>query len=243
MNRSLRVSLWAVAGLLTACGGGGGGGTPSPPPAPAPAPAPAPSPEGFDLGAAWRNFLTVTNRWDVTGTADNGSDYTITLSTAAGGDQTFSGVTYATTETTALWTVESLPFARIESVTYYDEATHIAVGTSTIVNADPEKCSAVVSMTLPPADAEVGDSGELQQLEDLDGCANNSAQTGTSTTTWSLEEHADVTFFCQNTEARDMANAVLVNESTCIEVAQDGTLGDKARVHVEQPAFTLLATN
>ena len=185
----------------------------------------------------------MTNSWEVTGTASDGKDYAITLSTAAGGDQTFSGVTYATTEATALWNIAGLPFARIESVTYYDEATYIAVGTSTIVQADPAVCSAVVSMTMPPDDAEVGDSGVLQQLEDLDGCANNSAQTGTSTTTWSLEEHADVTFFCQNTEARNMSNAVLVNESTCIEVAQDGTLGDKARIQVEQPNFTLLATN
>jgi hypothetical protein len=254
MNRSLRVSIWALAGFLTACGGGGGGGgdgggTPAPapgapaPPAPAPgAPAP-PSPDSFDVGAAWRNFLTTSNNWSVAGEADNGSNYTVDLTTTPGNPATFSGITYATTTTTALLALEGLPIGRTDSVTYFDADTYVAAGTSNIVNAESETCSAAVSSDMPPSAAEVGDSGPLQTLEDLDGCETNSAQTGTTVTTWSLEEEAGATFFCLNTVARELDDTVEFTESDCFEVDQDGTLGDKARITLEQPGFNLVATN
>lgn len=266
MNRSLQVSLWAVAALLSACGGGGGStdnaaGTPSStcggcslggqtgnPPSPGPSPAPAPG--TFNANAAWRNFLTgaTTNNWSVSGTASDGSTHTIGLSVTVPQQQDIfavDGRTYANSDATAVVGVAGLGLHSTTSRSYYDPATFAVAGTRTKFDANSPTCSVATASTTPPTSVTIGATGPLQTLNDLNGCTSGSALTGTSVTTWSVQADGVVNFFCLNTVARDLSNTATSTESDCVEVAEDGTLGTRARITFvqAQPNVTLVAKN
>ncbi|CAG1013804.1 hypothetical protein BURC_00523 [Burkholderiaceae bacterium] len=260
MNRSLLVSMWAVTALLAGCGGGGSdSGTPPPPPAPtppapAPAPAPAPSPApapatSVNVNAAWRNFLTTTNSWTVTGTASNGNTYSITFDTAPDISEVFplTGTSFSTSKANAFLLIAGLPTSTTTSRSYYNPSTFEVAGTRNRVGNEPETCSIAIASAAPPTTASIGASGPLQTFNDLNSCVLASAsQTGTSVTTWSLRDDAGTTLFCLNTTQRNMSNAVLFAESDCVQVAADGTLGPRALVDLTQnvpSALTLTAKN
>lgn len=241
----------AAAVLTTACGGGGGGGggpTPTPPPpapAPNPAPPPPPAPGTFNAFQAWKNFLTTTRTWTVTGTANDGKSYTIALSTSPGTTQLFpiNGTAYATARVTAEQKVGGLTIGSSEALTYYD-STYAAVGTRNVINTAPATCSVATSSELPPVATALQTNGPLQVFNDLNGCLPNSTTTGTSTTTWSVVNNENIDFFCLSTAVRNANNAVTSTELDCIEVQQDGTLGDKARISVQVTGgLTLVARN
>ena len=240
MDRSLRVSLWAVAALVAACGGGGGsGGGSAPPPPPPPPPPPA---SGFNANMAWRNLLTgaTTHLWSVTGTASNGNAYTITLASAAASGQAVfpvNGTAYSAGDITGTIGISNLGLQSSTSRSYYDPTTFVVAGTRTTVNSNAATCSTTTASLAPPTATALGTSGALQSLNDLDGCLPTSAVVGTSTTTWSVEADGVVNLFCLNTTASTYS------ESDCFEVSTDGTLGARARISLTQPTLTLVAKN
>jgi hypothetical protein len=248
--------MWAMAALLTACGGGGGssGGSAPPPP---PAPAPAPSGPPFDVSAAWRNLLTAntTKTWTVNGTASNGSAFTITLTNAAPQTAQVFGVTGATSsasDATAQLAIAggALTVQTTSTTSYFDPATFVVTGVrkTPVTPTGPATCSipsasvASASVT-PPASAAVGANGPLQTFDDLNGCVPASTKTGTSVTTWSMEAEGAVNLFCQNTTSTLVGNSLEAKQATCLEVAQDGTLLTRARVTIAQGTVTLVAKN
>jgi hypothetical protein len=241
MDRSLRVSLWAVTALLTACGGGGGssgGSTPTPPPPP------PPPPSGFNAKAAWQNLLTgnTTHLWTgVVGTANNGNAYTITLASANAGSATFpvDGKPYMAGDITGTVGIGGIGLNSSTSRSYYDPATLYVWGTRTTINSNPATCSvASTTPSAPPTAADIGASGPLQSLNDLNGCLPTSTVTGTTTTTWSVKVDGTVNLFCLNTTASTYT------ESDCFEVATNGDLGARAWVHLAQSTgLTLDAKN
>jgi hypothetical protein len=237
--------MWAVAALLTACGGGGGGsGSPAPAPGAAPppgAPAPAPADGGFNVNAAWQNFLRTSQTWDTLGVADDTKTYSIKLSVAPTLSSVFAvnGVSYSTSEVTVVSGIQGLGLDQSVSRSYYDPATFKLAGTRNVMNSDPATCSVVTATDVPPTSAEVGDDGDMQTFDDLQGCSAQSAKSGTSRTTWSLEQESGTTYFCLNTTARDLTATVLQTDSECVEVSKNGDLGDKARITVERPGFSL----
>lgn len=243
MNRSLFVSMWAVAALLAACGGGGGseGGGPPPPPAPPPVQPPG----TFNVNAAWRNFLTVkpTAPWSLSGVGSDNRSYTITLDVAPTSSSTFplNGLIYAATDATAVIGIAGLGLNQTISRTYYDPATLKAAGTRTTTINNVVSCSIVTATAVPPLSAVVGESGPMQTFDDRQTCAPASASVGTSTTTWSLETETGTNYFCLNTTIKDLAGTVAKTESDCLEVSESGALGAKARIILVEPDLTLTA--
>ncbi|HJV60349.1 MAG TPA: hypothetical protein VJ743_05345 [Albitalea sp.] len=245
MNRSMRVSMWAVAALIAGCGGGGSAGsapTPTPPPPPPPPPANA-----FAVNAAWRNLLSgsTTNNWTVTGTASDGSAYSFGLSSAPAPSQVFplTGTLYSAGDITALVQIGSLGIHRTVNRSFYDPATFVVVGTQSTLDTNSPVCSVATASVAPPTSAAMAASGAaptggpLQSFNDMNSCVQASAtKTGTSVTTWSLEADGAVNLFCLNTLSKDTADTTLQLESDCFEIAQDGTLGTRARVTLARPS-------
>jgi hypothetical protein len=253
MNRSLFVSVWAVAAFVSACGGGGGGaGSPAPVPAPPPAPVPGPPPPAgeFNVNAAWRNLLSSTTpTWDTAGVDSSGKSHTISLSFAAAAPSVFpiNGLTYGAADGTAVSGIQGLGLNQSVSRSYYDPATFKVAGTRTQMNADPAVCSVVTATDIPPTAAHVNDSGPLTTFDDRNGCSSTSPSVGTSVTTWSVETDASATpalnFFCLNTISRNTSNVVTGTESECLEIAGNGTLGARARITVTEGSLSLVSKN
>jgi len=241
MDRSLRVSLWAVAALLAACGGGGGSGggsapTPTPPP-------PPPAPGTFNANAAWRNFLATSNTWSVSGVASNGNTYTISLAVAPSSSAVFpvNGLIYGTSTATVLSGIPGLATDQTISISYYDPATYKLAGTKTVFDNGAPTCSVVTATALPPDATAVGTTGPMQTFNDLQGCLGTSPLAGTSVTTWSIETESGINYFCLNTTAKDTAGTTLQTEGDCVQVVESGSLGAAARITLTRPGFSLVA--
>jgi len=242
-----------TAAVLSACGGGGGGsgdgggGLPPPPPAPAPAPGPGPAPAPGTVNAnnAWRNFLTTTQAWTVSGTGSNGLNYQIALSLTPGPRQTFplSGVQRSTTTARAELKPGGLAIQTNEGVTYFDLTSYVADGTKTTDSTGASTCSTATASSQPPESAAIGASGPLQSYVDYNGCLSSSAVSGSSVTTWSVESENNITYFCLNTVAKNNAGAVLTSEGDCFQIDANGTFGAKARVTLHTAMFDLIARN
>jgi hypothetical protein len=129
------------------------------------------------------------------------------------------------------------------SEVYYDNTLRV-LGSRDTVDADPATCTRATAASVPPAVARLGNSGALYTVDDLDGCGPGALQTGTSTTTWSVEGEAGIVFFCINSVSRNNAGAELSRESDCLEIDAAGTPGLRARVSVSVPGgFSLTARN
>lgn len=228
------------ASVLAACGGGGGdsGGGPPPPPPPAPT--------TINAAVAWRNFVTTSQTWNVTGTGSDGQSYTLGLVLTPGGTQMFpvNGTNYATTTANVSLKIGNLAVQTSNSISYFDGSTYVLTGTRNTVPPNPSTCSVATVSAVPPTSANIGTSGALHTFNDLNGCLNNSPSEGTSITTWSVESENGVTFFCLNTTSRNLNGLVESTEADCVQTAADGTLGAKARVSLTQSGgFTLVARN
>jgi hypothetical protein len=238
MKRSHRTWIGALAiATLAACGGGGGssGGPP-------------PSSASFDVNAGWRNVLTITRTWTVSGVASDGKTYTLAIGTAPGPGSTFpvTGAAAARADVSVLLSEGGTTVNSGVNQTFFDPVTYLVVGTRNSINTPGGaviSCSVATSASVPPASATIGASGALDTLDELDGCLPTSAKVGTSTSTWSLETEAGINYLCLNSTVRDLNNALFATESDCLEIATNGTLGAHARITVAQGSFTLTARN
>jgi len=235
-----RRSVWTalLAALLAGCGGGGsssGDGGFKPPG------------DDIDARAAWENLLTTTRTWVVSGTASDGFSYTASISVAPGG-----ALEFPVTGNTAARSIASIVLTRGATTvdsriaeTFFDAATGFVVGLRHTIDGVGTFCSSATSAAVPPDAAELGSSGPLFTIDELDGCLASSAKLGTATQTWSVEFESEtgITYFCTNATEQNLSGAVIATESDCIEVGADGSLGDKARVTVSSAGFTLVARN
>ena len=214
-NYSTVVLAAATALVLAACGGGGGdGGTPAN--------------TLYAVNAAQRHLLVEGGTWTMTGTAPSGGavSVTVALSPLAAALPISGNTAYPRTR--QLFTVQGSGVAPavIGQNLFFDSAS-LAIVQATY---DDGTCSVPTANTAMPASATLGASGASYVLNDLDGCTSNAPSTGTTITTWALENDAGVALLCWNSAARDTAGAVLASLSSCFEVAPDGALGAKARL-------------
>jgi hypothetical protein len=232
---SLRRSAVALGltALLTACGGGGGDGGDSGfvPPA-----------DDFNVFAAWRNLLTTSHAWTVSGIGSDGRSYTFTIAGTPGPTSVFpvTGMVSARADTQLTTNANGTIVAGTQE-TYFDAATLQLVGLRTVFNGSASACDIATAVDVPPAAVKVGTAGSLATLDELNGCAASSAKIGTITLTWSLEFEAGLTYFCSNSTERDPTGAVVSFEADCVRVSPDGTLGSAARVTVQQNGVTVIA--
>jgi len=232
------------AAVLAACGGGGG-----PPGGAAPPPPPAAS---FSVNTAWRNVLTSTRSWTVSGTASDGLDYVLTIQMQANASSLFAplGASYPHSDVAVQLAQGGSSVNSGLNQSYYDAGTFMVVGTANslnVVGGAITSCSIATSASVPPTTATVGGTGPLDTLDQYASCLPpaQSTKVGTSTTTWSLETDSvtGLTYFCVNSTVVGNTGALFATESDCLEVSTDGALGTHARIGVAQGGFTLTARN
>jgi len=230
--------IWAacLAAVLSACGGGGGSSGDD---------GFAPPSADFDAQAAWRNLLTNTRTWVVSGTASDGLDYVVSISIASGGTLEFpvTGVTAARSTASVAMSQGGTAVADGFNETFFDGASFFVIGTRNSATGFGTSCSVATSAAAPPTAAAVGASGPLFTLDELDGCLSTSAKIGSATQTWSIESEAGIAYFCMNATERNVSGGVIATESDCVEIDEDGSLGPKARISVSAFGFTLVARN
>jgi len=232
------------AAVLAACGGGGGspgGAAPPPPPA-----------VNFSVNAAWRNVLTSTRRWTVSGTASDGLDYVLTIQMQANASGLFDplAASYPHSDAAVQLAQGGTIVNSGLNQSYYDANTFGLVGTANsanVIGGMITSCSVATSASVPPTTAIVGGTGPLATLNQYDGCLPpaQSTQVGTSTLSWSLETDSvtALSYFCMNSTVLGSTGMLFATESDCLEVATDGSLGTHARISVTQGGFSLTARN
>jgi hypothetical protein len=201
----------AAAALLAACGGGGDT---------------AATPVGpYMINAALQHLLLTGGSWPMSG-SDNGTTVTVTIAfaPAASGPYPVDGT--ASSQAVETITIASSGTSSSGTQTIYFNATADAF----IGLQSSGLCSTATSNTALPASAVVGAAGPIFTENDLDGCASNSNVVSTSSNTWTVVADTGIALLCWNVAETALTPAgASGTESTCIEVAPDGTLGANAR--------------
>jgi hypothetical protein len=91
-----------------------------------------------------------------------------------------------------------------------------------------------------PSGVPIGAAGAMFSDSDYDGCGRGATVVANTRSDWSLETSAGIVMLCWKMTALGLAGTALATESTCIEIAQDGTLGGKARLVVTATGVTLI---
>jgi len=231
MNRVTRVLLLAGFALLSACGGGGDSGHSG---------FIAPT-HDFNAAAAWRNLLTTSATWVVAGRANDGLTYDLTISVAPASAAIFpvTNVVASRSNATIVFRQGNTILSNVLGETFFD-TNHLKLGARFTDNSSgASSCDEATSASVPPAAATIGNSGALGTADLLTGCLGDSLVAARSTSTWSLEFEAGISYFCVNSTERNLAGTVVATESDCLEVAATGTLGTRARVTVSDGNFML----
>lgn len=218
--------LWAVSAttamLLAACGGGddGSGG-----------------PQDYAIRTAMGHWLNDTGTWIVSGKGPGGQSYSVNIliSPMAPGAVPIVGGTAARSLQTFTATIDG---ATVEgALTYYFDPASLSFIAS---DNGTGGCSVTTANTAVPSSARVGASGAVFTDSNYDGCTAGAAVVATTTSTWSLETTAGIVLVCLKQTALDLAGVALAAQSTCIEIAPDGSLGSKARLVVSAAGATLI---
>ncbi len=227
MKRRIPWIVPALAWLLlaAACGGGGDGGS-------GPSQGPYAANEGF------RRLLVFGGSWNLHGNAA-GQPFTMTLAFAPAPIAPF-----PVDGTLASRSVQTLSLTSGGLTSTSTETIYYAAQTNAIVGLDIDgACSVATANTAVPATASIGDSGPIFTESDLDGCLATSTSLGTTTNTWSLEVDSGVPLLCWNLAAKDPAGTSTGTASTCLEIAVNGTLGNRARFVVASAGLVVSARN
>lgn len=219
MNHALRAACGlAVATLLaTGCGGGGGGGDP-PPNGP------------YDVAAAWQNSQTTAHDYNVSGNV-LGQTLTLWVEVAPAGASTYprTGAAATRVDLSATARVDGGAPATTTASNYY-------IGSADVIGYVADGSCGDVTTQLPlPTDASIGAGGALYDTVHYSDCTpGGSTVVGTTAATWSLERDANLVLFCV-TMAECQGGTLLLTTQECVEIAQDGTLRDDARVTLTVP--------
>lgn len=219
--------VWSAATslFLAACGGGGGdGGTQVA--------------ASYAVGTSFTHLLAAGGSWTMTGTA-NGQPFTLVnaFSPAPAGSFPLTGVAASELTETLTVTVANQTSSASETI-YFDRTSGAILGSQ----ADGS-CSGASSNTPLPATAVPGASGPINSSSDYVGCSPASGVAGTSTNTWALVTDSGVVLMCWNLTAKDLTGTVNGSESSCFEIAPDGTFGGKATFSASAPGVTVQARN
>jgi hypothetical protein len=203
----------AAAALLVACGGGADNTTPTPT-------------GTYNASAALHNLLVTGGSWTMSG-SDNGTNYTVTIAFAPAASGPYPIGNIASSQAVETTTVASGGSSSSGAQTIYFNAT-----TAAFIGLQASGlCSTATSNGAPlPSSAAIGAAGALFTENDLDGCTTSSNVVSTSSNVWTVVADTGIALFCWNvTETALTAAGSNGTESTCIQVANDGTLGTKAR--------------
>jgi hypothetical protein len=245
MARRIRITTALVlAALLSACGGGDDGSPTGPGFQP-------PTGVAFNPFEAWANLLLTARTWQVSGVGSDQFLYTITIATtgAVGGGSLLPitgfpvpGFTAAVSDTT-ISTAVGGTVTNVFRRTFFDPATLQILGFASQVDGGFATCDVALASSVPPAVAAIGDSGPLAVLDERGDCAIGSPSIGRLEITWSLEfdQTTGASLFCVHSAERNVSGLVVSQESDCIEVAPDGSLGDRALVTLQTDGFLLVA--
>ena len=218
--------------LLSACGGGGD--SEGVPPA-----------TTYNAAAAWQNLLTTSTSYAVSGVASNGTSFQISFGIAPASGEAFpvTGVGANRNIINATISSNGVALATTATETFFDDS-FLQVGTRSTGEGEPTTCEVGVSAALPSTAATIGASGSLSVRNVLDGCEPESSVVSTITETWSIEFHDGRAYFCTGATEQDTATPPNIStEKDCVEIAEDGSLGTRARVTLTDSGVTLLATN
>jgi len=221
MKRSLGVSGWVLAGLLSACGGGGGGDNDAPA-------------GPYDVAKAWQNVLTTPYSYTATGTV-NGQSISLTVTNGpSGGPITYPRDPTSTPLSYVDQTVTVSGGGLTESFTQRSYFT----GSAGLIGAsysDDGTCSDVINSLPLPTAAALGASGPLYTATGYLDCTLTATRDGSEVATWSVNDYSGVPYFCVNSTELDTNGVLDVSGSQCVEVRADGSLGSRVRVSIQIP--------
>jgi hypothetical protein len=221
----------AAAALLLAACGGGGDATPATPGAPAAT--------SYAVNAAQRHLLMDGGSWSMDGTIPGGGAFTITMNFAPStpGQFPMTGATAASSLQT--FTVQAAGQSdSVAQAIYFDPASLSFFGAES-----GGACNVATSSTALPNGAAVGEGGAFFSGSDLDGCTGASSIVGTTTIGWSLETDTGVVLLCWNSVFKDAAGTPDSTQSSCVEIAADGSLGTRARLAASALGVSITARN
>ncbi len=216
--------LAATAALLLAACGGGGDAPPTTP---------------YAVNAAQHHLLADGGSWRMNGTGPNGVAFTIAMSfaPATAAPFPFDGVVAARSIETL--TIQAAGQSDTVAQTIYFDAADLSIRGSESGGA----CSVATANAALPTSAMLGAGGAMFSSRDLDGCIGTSTLVSTTTATWSLEADHGVVLLCWNLAARDVSGAADATQSSCVEIAADGSLGTRARFALSAMGLVITAKN
>lgn len=243
MKSYVLTSLLASFAFLGACGGGGSSGSASP--APGPAPAPGPSGATYNALAAWTNLLSTTRSWTVDGQGSDGLAYQLSLAVEPGGAAVFP-VTGASAVKSNFRNRLMQQATAVQDVLneQFIDAQYRLLGSRVSTDGGAPRCSKTdVIAALPQAGVAVGATGPLYAATTLSDCSAGAVPLGTSYHTWSVREEGGVVFLCVASSNRFLSDTTDRLSETCIETDAAGNLGQRARIQLTLPGFSVTATN
>lgn len=229
-----RIAKWSGFGFLAmavaACGGGGSSDTPPD----------ALATLTFQSRAAVNNNQTATKTYTVTGTGSDGIVYALTMAMAP----TTNSSSYFPTATRA--SAVSLLFRKAGVTVNTINATNLSDATTLLpqgIEYPDGSCAVMTSSTAVADTAKVGD-----RVASADGtvylnCASKTTPAGYISATTSIERDGDIPFICGTATSKSSSLVTLATVTTCVEIAQDGQIKDRARVSVVGSALTVTAKN
>lgn len=221
MNRLLtRSALALLTGLaLSGCGGGGSD---------------SPDPTPYNVAAAYRNLLTTTNHWALTGTDTLGLVWTMTLDGAPQPPGTFPMTGEAAGRMALTLTASAASASETDTETYYFNGSS---ATQELIGIDmPNGCARATTFTALPETATIGSSGPLAVMTAYDYCSLAAPVVGTFEARWSLVRDGSVVLVCIDMDYGDG-----LSEASCFESSTNGALGSHARLTVKWPGYELIA--
>lgn len=228
-NRAREAALWPVLAALCACGGGGSDGSPAS--------------ASYDVRAAFTNFYTQNHTWNTSGN-DNAvppASWSLVQTMAPLPDAPFpvTGETLGSATSTSSLKRNGASNGTASGRAYFRHAD------ATLVGADSGSaggtCNIATAATPAPTSATLGMSGAYASVNILGGCSASSPTNASYTLGWSLELDTGVALLCMNEVISTSSGPS--NQSYCYEIAPDGTLGIRARVHIADPQITLNMRN
>ena len=241
MKSYVLTSLLASGAFLGACGGGGSSGSAPP----AAGPAPGPSVATYNALAAWTNLLSTTRSWTVNGQGSDGLAYQLSLAVEPGGAAVFpvTGATAVKSNFRNRLMQQSNALQDVFNEQFID-AQYRLLGSRVSTDGGAPTCSKTdVIAALPQPGVVAGTNGALYAATTLSDCSPTATRLGTSYHTWSVREELGVVYLCVASSNRFLSDTTDRLSETCIETDAAGNLGQRARIQLTLPGFSVTATN
>jgi hypothetical protein len=222
----------ALAVAVAGCGGGGGGNDGG-----------SELSNAVAVSAAMRNLLTTGGSWVVEGIGSDAQRYRITFGSTPAAPTIFpaTGELLARATQSVEIVRNGVPFSASVGDAYFHAGGGLPVG---FVDADGI-CHFAVQRLDPPAIAFAGERDRMLGIRELVQCSDRGFWQGYLTVDWAVLREGGLTYYCEDTTVLNASQTVVLGlQSICVEAAQDGRLGARARVSIDVPSvFSIVATN